>query len=364
MAAIMGFLYLRRGKRQRGLLLALGILVSFGLIVHYRSLFYSPSPSRDLLLSAKLLAAEDTPQIMQQLWKPLLHDLNATHFITKEGYRYTIAEGNHRWESPLKKRLLILDVDTRLDRGAGAVTNKSPLSPSELTGRSGGMMNHYLYAMIHGYDYQFIRAPDYYNRHGTWVKVPMIKQALESYETVVFLDADAVFVYPELPLEWLMSLWNITDKTLVAMANDPDTPKNRDAQGTVMMNTGFIIARQSDRTQDLFHDWNQCPTDTKYKGCQRWMKDWAHEQAAFSNHVRYDYNSTDEVRKIPRMDGNGGNGVFVRHNWFHKDSPANDLRELLLDILVKRIQAGFHHEQNQFLDASHYTHRFNKLDSW
>jgi hypothetical protein len=148
MAAIMGYLYLRRGKRQRVLLLAIGILISLGLVVHYRSLLYSSSSSRDLYLSAKLLAAEDTPQIMQQLWKPLLHELNATHFITKEGHRYTIEESNYRWESPLKKKLLILDVDTRLDRGAGAVTNKSPLSPSELTGRSGGMMNHYLYGIF------------------------------------------------------------------------------------------------------------------------------------------------------------------------------------------------------------------------
>ena len=49
--------------------------------------------------------------------------------------------------------------------------------------------------MIHGYDYQFIRAPDYRNRHGTWVKVPMIKEALKTHETVVFLDADAVFYF-------------------------------------------------------------------------------------------------------------------------------------------------------------------------
>ncbi|KAI6747701.1 hypothetical protein HG531_008243 [Fusarium graminearum] len=166
--------------------------------------------------------------------------------------------------------------------------------------------------MIHGYDYQFIRAPNYYKRHGTWVKVPMIKQALGTYETVVFLDADAVFAYPEIPFEWLMSLWNITDETLVAMSNDPDSPRNRDKKGSVMMNTGFIIARQSTRTLSLFHDWNQCPTETKYEGCKRWMKDWAHEQAAFSNHVRYDY-STDDVRAIPRKDGNGGDGIVARY---------------------------------------------------
>jgi hypothetical protein len=138
-----------------------------------------------------------------------------------------------------------------------------------------------------------------------------------------------------------------------------------------MMNTGFIVARQSNRTQDLFHDWNQCPSEAKYKGCRRWAKDWAHEQAAFSNYVRYDYNSTDDVRVIPCMDGNGApyigdkkcGGVFVRHHWFHKDYPVKDLRESILDTFMKRIHAGFHHAQQQnFIDASHYTHPMSNLD--
>lgn len=85
---------------------------------------------------------------MHHLWEPFLHDINATHFVTREGYQYTIGERNHRWREPLKKKLLILDVDTRLDTGAGTLLNKSPLNPSELTGRSGGMMNHYLYGTL------------------------------------------------------------------------------------------------------------------------------------------------------------------------------------------------------------------------
>ncbi|CAF3599227.1 unnamed protein product [Fusarium graminearum] len=369
----MDHLFLLRANKRRGVLLAMVILVIFGLAVH-SWLFYFPSTS-DLAFRSSLSTplptklSENTPQLMHHLWKPFIHDLNATQFISKEGYKYKINSSNHRWP-PLGKKLLILDVDTRLDTGAGAMMNKSAMNAEEMTGRTGGMMNHYLYAMIHGYDYQFIRAPDYRNRHGTWVKVPMIKEALKTHDTVVFLDADAVFMYPEMPFEWLMSLWNITDKTLIALSNDPDSPRNRDAKGKVMMNTGFMVARQSNRTQELFHDWNQCPTETKYKGCDRWKTDWAHEQAAFANYVRYDYNLTDDVRTIPCMDGNGSpyigdktcGGVFIRHHWFHKDYPANDLRQLLLDTLVKRIHAGFHHAQEQnFIDASHYTHPLNNV---
>lgn len=85
--------------------------------------------------------------LMHALWEPLLHDLNDTKFVSNEGYKYEIAKGNHRWNQPLGKKLLILDVDTRVDEGAGAMMNKSRLNPKEMVGRTGGMMNHYLYGM-------------------------------------------------------------------------------------------------------------------------------------------------------------------------------------------------------------------------
>ncbi|EWY80858.1 hypothetical protein FOYG_16775 [Fusarium oxysporum NRRL 32931] len=370
----MNQLLLLVNNRCRGVLLGMGIQLIFGFAAHYW-LFYFPSTS-DLAFRSSLSSpfptnlAGNTPQLMHHLWKPFIHELNATNFVSNEGYEYKIGKGNHRWLKPMKKKLLILDVDTRLDTGDDSMMNPKGLKADKMSGRTAGMMSHYLYAMIHGYDYKFIRAPDYRNRHGTWVKVPMVKEALKAHETVVFLDADAIFMYPEMPFEWLMSLWNITDKTLVAMSNDPDYPRNRDDKGKVMMNTGFIVARQSNRTQELFHDWNQCPTEKKYKGCERWAKDWAHEQAAFANFVRYDYNRPDDVRVIPCMDGNGApyigdktcGGVFVRHHWFHKDYPANDLHTLILDTFVKRIHVGLHHMKSEnYVNATHYTHPLNNI---
>ncbi|KAI1016324.1 hypothetical protein LB503_010220 [Fusarium chuoi] len=262
---------------------------------------------------------------------------------TDEGYIYEVPKENENWAKPLGKKLLILDVDTRLDKGPGAVMNDSALDYKEMKGRTGGIMNHYLYAMIHGYDYKFVRAPDYPKRHQTWVKVPMIREALKSHDFVVFLDADAEFMYPQVPFEWLMKLWNITDQTLLALANDPDSPRNRDEKGKVMQNTGFMIAQQSNRTQELFDDWEHCPGEKKYKGCARWANDWAHEQAAFSNYVRYSYNQSQDIGTIPCMDGNGApyigdktcGGVFIRHHWFRKDDPAKDLQRLILEAFMR-----------------------------
>lgn len=215
--------------------------------------------------------------------------------------------------------------------------------------------------MIHGYDYRLIRAPNYDGRHGTWVKVPMIKEALKTHEIVVFMDADAVFMYPHMPLEWLLSLWNFTPSTLIAMANDPDSERNRDNKGKVMLNTGFVVAQQSNRTQDLFDRWDRCPTGKRYKDCGRWDKDWAHEQAAFSNHVRYDYTKNEnDIRTIPCMDGNGApyigdktcGGVFIRHHWFRKDDPVKQIRESILDLVLRRMHTHFHAQKGEYyLDA-------------
>jgi hypothetical protein len=134
-------------------LLAMGILVIFGLAVH-SWLFYFPSTS-DLAFRSSLSTplparlSENTPELMHHLWKPFLHELNDTQFISKEGYKYKIDSDNYKWR-PLKKKLLILDVDTRLDKGAGAMMNtSSPLNADEMTGRTAGMMNHYLYGMIY-----------------------------------------------------------------------------------------------------------------------------------------------------------------------------------------------------------------------
>ncbi|KAJ3528891.1 hypothetical protein NM208_g10003 [Fusarium decemcellulare] len=362
--------FLNRLNRRRGVLAAMSIILIMGLLIHTYAFYFSETGETIFpgFGSARSEPTPETPiqinnahELMHHLWRPFIHDINETTFVTKDGKTFEIGNDSYRWTQPLGKKLLILDVDSRLDQGPGAMMNKSTLSPKEMTGRTGGMMNHYLYAMIHGYDYRFIRAPTYSNRHGTWVKVPMIKEALKTHDFVVFLDADAGFMNLHLPFEWLMSMWNITDKTLIALANDPDSPKNRDEKGKVMQNTGFIIAQQSGRTQELFENWEACPTEKRYEGCKHWDRDWAHEQAAFANYVRYDYNSTEEVKAIPCGDGNGApyigdktcGGTFVRHHWFKKDLPAKDLQGIMLDTLVERLHYQFHADKKaNYLDAS------------
>ncbi|KAM0347341.1 hypothetical protein ACHAPU_004861 [Fusarium lateritium] len=142
---------LNRSSRRRGVLLAMGILIIVGLITHTWGLYFSPARISYFHVSSArplpVTIAENTPQLMHHLWKPFLHEINNTHFLTNEGYQYETPKNAHRWEKPLRKKLLILDVDTRIDDGPGGMMNQSTLNPKEMTGRTGGMMNHYLYGI-------------------------------------------------------------------------------------------------------------------------------------------------------------------------------------------------------------------------
>ncbi|KAJ5427664.1 Galactosyl transferase [Penicillium cf. griseofulvum] len=101
-----------------------------------------------------------------------------------------------------------------------------------------------------------------------WTKVTAIKEALRIHRI-----ADAMIHYPNLPLEWLFNYWEITPETLVAMALASEAPRNHGWNGHTLLNTGFIIAQQSPRTQELFEAWKTCPAETRYADCGRWGRD-------------------------------------------------------------------------------------------
>lgn len=177
----------------------------------------------------------------------------------------------------------------------------------------------------------------------------MMREALKKYKFVVFLDSDAIFVEPQVPLEWLMDLWDIKDNTLAAMPIDRDHPSNYDSKGQLMWNTGFVITQQSQRTDQMFESWVNCPSDEEFPGCSFWEYNWAHEQAAFANYIRYQYNASNELIAIPSNDANGSpyipdnatcGGAFVSHYWHSKDRAIADLRELVADGLTRQMQDG------------------------
>lgn len=225
-------------------------------------------------------------------------------------------------------------------------------------------------ALIHGYDYRLIRAANYPDRHGTWVKPAIIKEALKTHDFVVSLDADAVFTHLHLPIEWLMNLWGVTPQTLVAMAEDIENDLDFDSHGKLVLNTGFIIAQASERNQEMMGVWEDCPN--RIPGCDKWKMKWAHEQSAFSWHIRYEFNETNAVKNIPCSHANGNEyyegghgacrGVFVSHNWHTKEKTVELLDRSVMKTIVRRLHGQFQAEKEHlFVDSSNYTYPIENM---
>ncbi|OKL57913.1 hypothetical protein UA08_06441 [Talaromyces atroroseus] len=297
----------------------------------------------------------DLRRLIPQIYKPFIHPITAESFIGDNNVEYKLTQPP-RFTKPLGRNVLLLDVDTRSLDGEGGMM-RDEIDYHALTPHTAGMLGHYLYvrrflAMIHGYDYKFIQAPSYTDRHQTWVKVPMIREALKTYDYVVFMDADAVFNHHHLPLEWLFNHWNITSETLIAMALDPSMDFNKDEHGNVNLNTGFIIAQASPRATEMFNIWEDCVTEDRYANCSKWRYEWSHEQAAFSNYLRYEYSGESEVISLPCAEANGYpsraelgcTGEFVRHFWQDKGQTVSALQDAVTQYTTLRLHEQFHNQ--------------------
>ncbi|VTO83108.1 unnamed protein product, partial [Fusarium graminearum] len=305
---------------------------------NYHEEIHTDGPDQDGIINRQT----DLQLLLAELWKPLIHPIDDRIFVTDKGERFEVPTSQMRWKKPLGKKVILIDTDTRLNTTEeNTILDKRPLHFPTLHGRTGGHLNHYLYAMIHGYDYRLVRAADYPDRHGTWVKPAIAKEALKTHDFVISLDSDAVFTHLNLPIEWLMNLWDIRpEETLVAMAYDLDIKIDYDTRGNLVLNTGFVISQASQRTQEMYERWEDCPRSIP--GCEHWNFKWAHEQSAFSHYIRYEFNRTHDVKNIPCSHANGNEftaegqckcqGIFA---WYSSDleMTASTLHHITIELL-------------------------------
>ncbi|KAF1993625.1 hypothetical protein P154DRAFT_527618 [Amniculicola lignicola CBS 123094] len=341
-----------QGRWRRVLFIAMvPMLCAFGYYAYESS--YIPKsfrPSQYPYQHNVSLPANDISMetMIRALYSPILHPVNAPNFTDEDGALYRLPR-TPRFNEKLGKKVLILDIDSRPLTDNGQLMNED-LRWNDMRPLSAGMLSHYMFAMIHGYDYKFIRAPDYTDRWGTWVKVPMMKEALKTHDYIVFMDSDVMFHYPHLPLEWLLNYWNMTSETLAMMSVDPDEPQNYDEKGNRYLNTGFVIAQQSKRTQEMYKAWAECPSEKRYKGCEHWKKDWAHEQAAFGNYLRYDFDRAEDIKVLPCAEANGAPaakdrggciGIFVRHFWVNKGLLKESMADQVMQYFLPRLHQHY-----------------------
>ncbi|PNS16355.1 hypothetical protein CAC42_6462 [Sphaceloma murrayae] len=214
------------------------------------------------------------------------------------------------YPQPLREQICIVNTDTR---------KWSPEEHRNLKGMDvlhWGYLNHYLYAQMHGYTFKHVQAPEQSGLHNTWVKIKeQYRMTMrEECKFVIMLDGDTIFEDIRVPLEALLSHWNITED--IAVAGGIDIDKSLDIYGRVQLNTGFVITQRTPIFNKLMQDWIDCPTDVKWHNCSQWKETWSHEQAALSNYVRYDPEYKNHIRELPVEEVHLGG--YIQHYWDRK----------------------------------------------
>lgn len=321
------------------------------------------------------------------LFHPVKVDPSAPSFVDPTGKHYENKQvswkhplgSKPKWTEPLGKKVLIVDIDTRKPTGDNQIFNPAKLDWKHLEMKGGGLvsnaiMNHYLYAMIHGYDYKFYQAQQLEGHFATWIRPHIFRELIDDYQFVIALDADVTLSHLEVPLEWMFNRWGVTEKTSMAMPYDTEEWRDgksvsQDSKGQLVLNGGVIMvqnsvmAQNSTQTQELLEAWRDCTTEKRYPGCGQWKQKWSHEQRAFSEYVRYDYNKDPEnIVAIPCDDAMGWpgfhadvtdpknldkyniadcNGNFIRHYTLGKDqvkeATSTGIMQMLSELVQKNI---------------------------
>lgn len=311
-------------------------------------------------------SVDGVPNLLRGLWAPRYLPITAPEFTTLDGTVLKLPPTNKLIHAePLGKRVCILDVDNRpLDKAGDIFAEEKPTAETILP-RTAGFLSHYLYAQIHGYAYRLVRAPKYKDRAPHWAKVIFTQQLLKEFDIVVMMDYDAMFPSPEVSLEWLLNYWSIGPEVIVAMAEDPNVDVNKDIHGRLNVNTGFIIAQASEKAQQLFKDWAECPEETRYPGCGQWKDRMFHEQAGFSSYVRYDFLEglsieseqpyirtlpCNEANGVPREKALGCTGQLVRHYWGSKEDTTLEFTHSIMAAMTPLLAAAVLGDPDSVMD--------------
>ncbi|KAG5913757.1 hypothetical protein E4U42_000889 [Claviceps africana] len=268
---------------------------------------------------------------LKQLFKPSIKP-DSPNYKPRDAFEWNLTE-KARWKQPMRENLCIIDLDNRQFDEQGEVFGPGVLdwgNNNRVHGLSLGLLNHFVYARIHGYKYYYVNIVDPADRRASWKKPAVIAKILKEHDVCLYLDSDAIFYHLDMPFEWLMNFWKLyPDNHSMALAVDPNFSYNKDKFGKLYLNTGFIVSQNNPVTYKIMDDWSKCPDDNgTYPGCDKFRLNWPGQptdQGGFGTFVRYNY--TQHIRELPcneangyPQSGSGCNGLFIRHLWSGKDN--------------------------------------------
>lgn len=122
------------------------------------------------------------------VFKTIKIDSTQHSYRDSKGKYFSGAHGNEStWTQPLGKKVLIVDIDTRVPTGDHQILDPGKKIDWETLQSSGtglvsyAITNHYLYAMIHGYEYRYYEALNIRDHYPTWIRPHIFKELLPEY---------------------------------------------------------------------------------------------------------------------------------------------------------------------------------------
>ncbi|KAL2131180.1 hypothetical protein VTI74DRAFT_5446 [Chaetomium olivicolor] len=349
------------------------------------ALLFVISAIRPGSLSTPIQALTEGVSSVVQEDRPHAHDFGNTIFALYEPIKLPVAAksytdqwgnkfdngGRDYWERAMGSEILVVDIDTRNPNGKNEIFNSDKMNWEAVKASGSGLLtlshfNHFIYSRIHGYDYKFFNAQKMRGHWNTWIKPHVLLRLLPNYKFVVFIDADAIIQHLEVPMEFLFNRWNISPNTSIAMPIDTqqlsaDGKDNisTDSKGKVVLNSGVVILQNLSHTYDMMQAWTECTTEKMYPGCGQWKHSWSHEQRAFSEYIRYDFNPDgNNIVEIPCNDANGYPGLFgqagviddcrgefIRHYTLDKLMAKTSTSDVLMQSIGELLQKNFAENQ-------------------
>ncbi|KAK4107464.1 hypothetical protein N656DRAFT_720002 [Canariomyces notabilis] len=305
-------------------------------------------------------------EAISALYEPIKLPVTARTYTDQRGKKFDVG-GAEYWNQPLRKEVLIVDMDTRDPGGENGISSTGKIDWESVKAEGPGLLtvahvNHFLYSQIHGYDYRFIQAKKIKDHWDSWIKPHVLKELLGAYRFVVFIDADTIVQHLEVPLEFLFNRWNIAPN-VTSVALPVDTRQmvegkeniSADSKGRTVLNTGVIVMQNLPLSHAMLRAWQECTTEKRYPGCGQWKTKWSHEQRAFSEYIRYDFNPDgNNIVEIPCNDANGYPGLvgqawvvddckgeFMRHFTVDKNLAKDSTANVLLQGIAEVLQVNF-----------------------
>ena len=170
------------------------------------------------------------------------------------------------------------------------------------------------YAARHGYDFKHHVRPASH-QIPQWEKVSVIREALQSHNTVFWIDSDAAFNQHDVPLD----KWMASPADIVGCTDYPNGPYS--------INTGTLLVKSTPWSRKFFDLWWSMRTVPKYS-------QWANEQEALHDLILQDVHGCASSNKVQIEPARAFNSAF--EDLAHGDRSTFVLHFMAMDSKYRR----------------------------